>query len=74
MLKGQNIQYHSNPSLCPDQYCKEAEVDQFCEDIQDLVEQKRKKKRDIVFIVRDWNAKVRSQELPGITAKFGLGA
>ena len=49
----------------------EAEVEQFYEDLQDLLELKPKK--DIFFIIRDWNAKVRSQETPGETGKFGSG-
>ena len=51
---------------------EEAEVEQFCEDIQDLLELTPKK--DVLFIIGDWNAKVGSQELPGITRKFGLGS
>ena len=49
---------------------EEAEVEQFYEDLQDLVELTAKK--DVLFIIRDWNAKVGSQEIPGVTAKFGL--
>ena len=47
------------------------EVEWFCEDLQDLLELTSKK--DVLFTVEDWNAKVRSQETPGITGKFGLG-
>ena len=47
-----------------------AEVEQFYEDLQDLVELTPKK--DVLFIVGDWNAKVGSQEIPGVTGKFGL--
>ena len=50
---------------------KEAEVEQFCEDLQDLLELTRKK--DVLFNIGDWNEKVRSQEIPGVTGKFGLG-
>ena len=50
---------------------EEAEVEQFYEDLQDLLELTPKK--DVLFIKRDWNAKVGSQEIPGITGKFGLG-
>ena len=50
---------------------KEAEVDQFYEDLQDLLELTPKK--DVIFIIGDWNAKVESQEIPGVTGKFGLG-
>ena len=50
---------------------EEAEVEWFYEDLQDLLELTPKK--DVLFIIGDWNAKVRSQETPGITGKFGLG-
>ena len=49
---------------------EEAEVEQFYEDLQDLLELTPKK--DVLFIIRDWNAKVGSQEIPGVTCKFGL--
>ena len=47
------------------------EAEQFYEDLQDLLELTHKK--DVLFIIGDWNAKVRSQETPGVTDKFGLG-
>ena len=50
---------------------EEAEVERFYEDLQDLLELTPPK--DILFIIGDWNAKVRSQELPGVTGKFGPG-
>ena len=50
---------------------EEAEVEQFYEDLQDLLE--LTPKRDVLFIIGDWNAKVGSQETPGVTGKFGLG-
>ena len=50
---------------------EEAEVEQFYEDLQDLLELTPKK--DVLFIIGDWNAKVRSQEIPGATGKFGFG-
>ena len=50
---------------------EEAEVERFCEDLQDLLE--LTPKRDVLFIIGDWKAKVGSQETPGITGKFGLG-
>ena len=50
---------------------EEAEVEQFYEDLQDLLELTTKK--DAIFIIGDWNAKVGSQETPGVTGKFGLG-
>ena len=48
-----------------------AEVDQFCEDLQDLLELTPKK--DVLFIIGDWNTKEGSQEIPWVTGKFGLG-
>ena len=66
-----NNQYHGNPSLCPDSNAEEAEVEQFYEDLQDLLELTPKK--DVLFIIGDWNAKVGSQETPGVTNEFGLG-
>ena len=47
---------------------KEAEVEQIYEDLLELTPQK-----DVIFIIGDWNAKVGSQETPGVTGKFGLG-
>ena len=67
----QTIQYHSNPSLCPTSNTEEAEVEQFYEDVQDLLEIIPPK--DVLFIIGDWNAKVGSQETPAGTGKFGLG-
>ena len=67
----QIIQYHSNPSLCPTSNTEEAEVERFYEDLQDLLELTLKK--DVLFIIGDWNTKVGSQETPGVTGKFGLG-
>ena len=50
---------------------EEAEVEWFYEDLQDLLELTPEK--DVLFIIGDWNAKIRSQEIPGVTHKFGLG-
>ena len=50
---------------------EEAEVERFYEDLQDLLEPPPKK--DVLFIIGDWNAKVGSQETPGVTGKFDLG-
>ena len=50
---------------------EEAEVEQFYEDLQDLLELTPSK--DVLFIIGDWNAKVGCQETPGVTSKFGLG-
>ena len=55
----------------PTSNAEEAEVEWFYEDLQDLVELTPKK--DVLFIIGDWNAKVGSQETPGVTGKFGLG-
>ena len=49
---------------------KEAEVEWFYEDLQDLLE--RTPEKDVLFIIGDWNAKVGSQEIPGVTEKFDL--
>ena len=50
---------------------EEAEVERFYEDLQDLLELTPKK--DVLFIIGDWNAKIGSQEMPGVTGKLGLG-
>ena len=55
----------------PTSNAEEAEVEHFYEDLQDLLELTPKK--DVLFIIGDWNAKVGSQEIPGVTGKFGLG-
>ena len=55
----------------PTSNAKEAQVERFYEDLQDLLELIPKK--DVLFIIGDWNAKVGSQETPGVTGKFGLG-
>ena len=70
-LPRKTIQYHSIEVFAPITNAEEAEVQQFCEDLQDFVELTPKK--DVLFIIGDWNAKERSQEMSGITGKFGLG-
>ena len=55
----------------PTSNTEEAEVERFYEDLQDLLELTPPK--DILFIIGDWNAKIGSQETPGVTGKFGLG-
>ena len=55
----------------PTSNAKETEVEQFYEDLQDLLEQIPK--RDVLFIIGDWNAKVGSQETPGVTGRLGFG-
>ena len=54
----------------PTTNAEEAEVEWFYEDLQDLLELTPKK--DVLFIIGDWNEKVGSQEIPGVTDKFGL--
>ena len=55
----------------PTSNAEEAEVEWFYDDLQDLLELKPKK--DVLFIVGDWNEKVGSQEIPEVTGKFGFG-
>ena len=59
------------PVYAPTSNAEEAKVERFCEDLQDLLELIPKKY--VLFIIGDWNAKVGSQETPGITGKFSLG-
>ena len=55
----------------PTSNTEEAEVERFYEDVQDFLELTAKK--DVLFIIGDWNAKAGSQETPGVKGKFGLG-
>ena len=55
----------------PNNNAEEAEVERFYEELQDLLELTPKK--DVLFTIGDWNANVGSQEIPGVTGKFGLG-
>ena len=55
----------------PTSNAEEAEVEEFYQDLQDLLELTPKK--DVLFIIGDWNAKVGSQETPGVTGRFALG-
>ena len=73
-----SVHFHGKPFnitviqvYAPTSNTKEAEVEQFCEDLQDLLELTPKK--FVLFILGDWNAKMGSQEIPGVTCKFGLG-
>ena len=54
----------------PTSNAEETEVEQFYENLQDLLEVTPQK--DVLFIIEDWNAKVGCQEIPGVTGKFGL--
>ena len=56
----------------PTSNAEEAGVERFYEDLQDLLELTPKK--NALFIIGDWNAKVGSQEIPGVKGKFGLGS
>ena len=58
-------------AYAPTSNVEEAEVEQFYEDLQDLLELTPQK--DVLFIIGDWDAKVGSQETPGVTGKFGPG-
>ena len=55
----------------PSTNAKEAEVEKFCDDLQDLLELTPPKY--VLFIIGNWNAKVGGQEMPGVAGKFGLG-
>ena len=57
--------------MAPTTNAEEAEFERFYDELQDLLELTPKK--DVLFITGDWNAKVGSQEIPGVTGKFGLG-
>ena len=58
-------------AYAPTSNAEEAEVEQFFEDLQDL--QELTPKKDVLFIIGDWNAEVGSQEIPGVTGRFGSG-
>ena len=70
-LEGKPFNITVIQSYAPTSNAEEAEVERFYEDLQDLLELTPKK--DVLFIIGDWNAKVVSQETPGVTGKFGLG-
>ena len=71
--KPSNITVHQVYALTTN--AKEAEVEWFYDDLQDLLElhQKKKKKKDVIFIPGNWNVKVGSEEIHEVTGKFGLG-
>ena len=70
-LQGKPFNIMVIQAYAPTSNTEEAEVERFYEDLQDLLELTPKK--DVPFIIGDWNAKVGSQETPGVTGKFGLG-
>ena len=67
----QTIQFHEIQAYALTSNTREAEFELFYEDLQELLEWTPK--RDVLFIIGDWNAKVGSQETPGVTGKFGHG-
>ena len=67
----QTIQFTVTQAYAPNSNAEEAEVERFYEDLQELLQLTPKK--DILFIIGDWSAKVGSQETPEITGKFGFG-
>ena len=70
-FQGKTFNIKVIPAYALTSSAEEAEVEWFYEDLQDFLELKPKK--DVLFIIGDWNAKVGSQETPGVTGKFGLG-
>ena len=70
-LQGKSFNITVIQVYAPTSNAEEAEVERFYEDLQDLLELTPQK--DVIFIIGDWNAKVGSQETPGVTGKFGFG-
>ena len=70
-LQGKPFNITVIQAYAPTSNAEEAEVEWFCEDLQDLLELTLAK--DVLFIIGDWNAKVGSQETPGVTGKLILG-
>ena len=70
-FQGKSFNITVTQAYAPNSNTEEAEVEQFYEDLQELLELTPKK--DVFFIIGGWNAKVGSQETPGVTGKFGLG-
>ena len=70
-LQGKPFNVTVNKVYAPNTDAKEAEVKWFCEGLQDLLELTPTK--DVLFFKVDWNAKMESQEIPGVTSKSGLG-
>ena len=68
-LKGKPFNITVIQVYAPTTNAKEAEFERYYEDLQDLLELTPKK--DVLFLIGDWNAKVGSQETPGVTGKFG---
>ena len=70
-LQGKPFNITVFQAYAPTSNTEETEIERFYEDLQDLLELTPKK--DVLFIIGDWNAKAGSQETPGVTGKFGLG-
>ena len=70
-FKGKQVNITVIQVYTPTSNAEEAEVEWFCEDLQDLLELTPPK--DILFTIGDWNAKVEMQEIPGVTGKFAIG-
>ena len=70
-LQGKQFNITIIQVYAPTSNAEEADIERFYEDLQDLLELTPKK--DVLFIIGDWNAKVRSQEIPGVTGKLGHG-
>ena len=69
----QTIQHHFDQIYAPTTDAEEAEVNRLYEDLQDLLElTPKKKKKDVLFTIGDWKAKIGSQEIPGVVGKFGV--
>ena len=71
-LQGKPFNITVIQDYAPTSNAEEAEIERFYEDLQDLLKELTPKK-DVLFIIGDWNAKVGSQETPGVTGKFGFG-
>ena len=69
LLPRQTIQHHSNPSRCPNHWCWRSWTVLW----RPTSPSRTNTQKDVLFIIRDWNAKVGSQEIPGVRDKFGLG-
>ena len=71
LFRGKPLNITVTQTYAPTSNTEEAEIEWFCEDLQDGLELTPQKY--VIFIIGDWNAKVGSQEILGITGKFGLG-
>ena len=71
LFHGKSFNITVNQVYAPTSNAEEADVEWFYEDLQDLLELTPPK--DVPFFIGDWNAKAGSQEIPGVTGKFGLG-